>query len=175
MMKACLKVFDDAVSAGNAIPSSLFDASQTEIYKIIDKDSFSRFKKNDNEINELCDALFRDCDIDNSGLITLEEYQKWVDKNPDAMNFIKELNDHSNHAVEKVRNSVYFRKLSHRTSGTPSEEIMALRKKYSRRCLDQSIPEDDDEFEEFAKAEGDLSAEDLQRLGATSPVKSPEK
>ena len=145
MVKQCLKTFEDAMSASKPIPNTLFDESQTEIYKIIDKDSFSRFKKNDDEINELCDALFHDCDVDKSGCISLEEYKQWVETNPDAMNFIRELNDESNKAVEKIRNSVYFNRLSQRTSGTPSEEINALRKKYSRRALSSNIAEGDEE------------------------------
>ncbi|GMH96115.1 hypothetical protein TrST_g4638 [Triparma strigata] len=129
MAAACVDAFESARDSGGKIPKDLFDASQKEIYKIIDKDSFSRFKKNDDEIDKLCDALFKECDHDGSGCITLPEYKAWVQSNPDAMNFLRELNSVSEDAVEQVRNSVYFKRLS--VMDPDPQKMQELRDKYA--------------------------------------------
>lgn len=144
---------------GAPLPATLFDEAQREIYKIIDKDSFSRFKKNDEEVHALCDALFSDCDRAKSGYITLEDYQNWVRNNPDSMNFLREISVKSWPAVKKVKESFYFRRLStFANGGKPKEDILRLKAKYKERCLDAKLHEEDD-----AEAEGEPNAAPAQQ------------
>ncbi|GMH71300.1 hypothetical protein TrLO_g1923 [Triparma laevis f. longispina] len=159
MANSCVEMLSTAKTSGNPVPKDIFDASHTEIYKIIDKDSFSRFKKNDDEIDKLCNALFDECDDDGSGCISLEEYKEWVQSNPDAMNFLRELNSVSDDAVEQVRNSVYFKRLSVMTAPDP-QKMQELRERYAegigsmRSGIDTLAEEDEDEEEEEEEEDG---------------------
>lgn len=84
MSNKVVKALEEAKASGK-VPKDIFDEAHKEIYKIIDKDSFSRFKKNDGEIQELCDALFAQCDKDGSGQVTLDEYKAWVKVRSDEL------------------------------------------------------------------------------------------
>ena len=94
------------------VPKTIFDAAQSEIYKLMDRDSYARFKKNPEHIKAMTDALFDQADSNKDGVIELEEYKAWVKSNPDAMNFVRELHTQSTKAVAKVRQSVYFKRVS---------------------------------------------------------------
>mmetsp|Transcript_16744 Transcript_16744/g.33408 ORF Transcript_16744/g.33408 Transcript_16744/m.33408 type:complete len:398 (+) Transcript_16744:95-1288(+) len=147
MSDKVVKALEEAKASGK-VPKDIFDEAHKEIYKIIDKDSFSRFKKNDGEIQELCDALFAQCDKDGSGQVTLDEYKAWVKSNPDAMNFLRDLNNASDQAVEQVRSSVYFKRLSVMDGGLNGAKMEQLRKKYSRKLLVAAEDDDNEEDEE---------------------------
>ena len=58
MANKVVTAFEVAKASGK-VPLDIFDAAHKEIYKIIDKDSFSRFKKNDSEIQEVRVATVR--------------------------------------------------------------------------------------------------------------------
>ena len=126
--------------------------------------SYARFKKNPEEVRELTDALFTQCDTDNDGAISMEEYKQWVSKNPDSMNFIKELHSQSQEATKMVRQSVYFKRLSMTGSPMLSKSTVALlQEKYE--TMETPVEEEESQEEE---EEGGNVAVDKAVLSATT-------
>ena len=167
MADKTVKTLEEAKASGSKVPKGIFDAAHEEVYKLIDKDSFSRFKKNDQEIQELCDALFNDCDHDHSGVVTLEEYKTWVKSNPEAMNFLRELNHASDQAVDQVRKSVYFKRLSVMNGGLDQDKMEQLRKRYSTKLL--TAPEEEGEEEE-ENEDSSLQTDEIEKLRRRSEM-----
>ena len=68
------------------------------------------------------------------------------------MNFLRDLNHASDQAVEQVRSSVYFKRLSVMDGGLDGPKMEQLRKKYSRKLL---VAAEDDGNEEDEEDEED--------------------
>ena len=125
-----LEQFKEAENNKLLIPKTLFDDAYSEIYKLMDRDSYARFKKNPEEVKQLTDALFDQADTNKDGVIELDEYKAWVKSNPEAMNFVRELHTTSQKAVKKVRNSVYFKRVSKMTVASKTD-LQALQRRFS--------------------------------------------
>ena len=142
-----LRIFNEAQGAGVPVPVNVFDEAHEEIYKLMDKDSYARFKKNPQEVKELTNALFEQADVNGDGMIQLEEYKQWVKNNPDAMNFIRELHNESQKACNKVRNSVYFHRISLSTDLSPVSKVklQTYRAKAEQTKAKEAAEGDEDE------------------------------
>jgi len=125
-----LEAFKEAEDNKLLVPKTIFDEAHAEIYKLMDRDSYARFKKNPEEVKQLTNALFDQADVNGDGVIELEEYKAWVKRNPDAMNFVRELHTTSQKAVSKVRNSVYFKRVS-KIDVVNKDDMKLLQRRFS--------------------------------------------
>ena len=154
--KKLLARFKECVDQNLPIDKQLFDEAHDEIYRLMDKDSYARFKKNPAEVKELTDALFDQADVNGDGVIELSEYQEWVADNPEAMNFIRELHEESQTAVKKVRESQYIHRLSVAPAALSPEQIAAMRKKMinTPNSGNRKLSEEDEEDESSEEEAG---------------------
>ena len=84
------------------VPFTIYDQAQQEIYHLMNRDTFERFKNNDELLNQMLISLFNEVDVDRNGTITLDEYKNWVKENPELTNFLKDLHDHTFVGVKKA-------------------------------------------------------------------------
>jgi len=75
----------------NLVKLNVFDSGQLAIYKLLNQDTFERFRHNDTLLDDMLAKLFREADVDDDGSITVEEYKKWAADNPELTSFLKDL------------------------------------------------------------------------------------
>ncbi|GMH75047.1 hypothetical protein TL16_g06633 [Triparma laevis f. inornata] len=75
------------------IPADIFNKAQQEIYQLMNRDTFERFKNNDTLMDNMLAQLFDEVDVDHNGSITVAEYKVWANKNPELTNFLKDLHE----------------------------------------------------------------------------------
>ena len=73
---------ETAIEEDTLVKLNIFEQCQMEIYKLLNQDTFERFKNNDKLLDEMLGKLFDEADIDSDGSITIVEYKKWAKNNP---------------------------------------------------------------------------------------------
>ena len=93
-----VKTFDEsdaAASSGQGQPApppeSLFEAAEEEIFKLMERDAFARFKSNPEAVAAVVDEFFATADISQDGYVSFDEYRKWVMKQPQVIVFFSQL------------------------------------------------------------------------------------
>ena len=83
---------DEALANGvETLESSFFDESKAEILKVIEKDTFARFNKDQERMEALMKETFKEVDTDHSGMIQKDEYVAWAKKHPEVLGFYEHL------------------------------------------------------------------------------------
>ena len=106
MMKVIEKLIKE-VRVGGAgvdkpVDATVFDDAQAEIYHLMNRDTFERFKNDDVALKGMLDSLFTEVDVDKTGIITIVTYKKWATKNPELTNFLKDLHTQTLGSVNKA-------------------------------------------------------------------------
>ena len=83
-------------------PPTLFDAAQHEIYQLMNRDTFERFKHNDALMDNMLQSLFDEVNVDHNGSITVKEYKLWAEKNPELTRFLTDLHNETFMGVSKA-------------------------------------------------------------------------
>ena len=93
-----MKTFDESdatASSGQGQPApppeSLFEAAEEEIFKLMERDAFARFKSNPEAVAAVVDEFFATADISQDGYVSFDEYRKWVMKQPQVIVFFSQL------------------------------------------------------------------------------------
>jgi len=81
----------DATAATGGLDPKMFDSAVDQIYKLIEKDMFARFRKQDEQMSELVDKIFHEVDGNGDGLLQFEEFEAWVQSAPDVLSFLTDL------------------------------------------------------------------------------------
>jgi len=68
----------------------------------MNRDTFERFKHNDDLMDQMLKGLFQEVDTENKGVITVVEYKAWATKNPELTNFLKDLHNQTFMGVSKA-------------------------------------------------------------------------
>ena len=83
-------------------PEHMFDQAQQEIYQLMNRDTFERFKNNDALMEDMLTSLFDEVDVDHNGSITVKEYKVWAAKNPEVTKFLTDLHNETFMGVSKA-------------------------------------------------------------------------
>lgn len=84
-----LKTFD---GLGGAQPDVLlFAAAEDEIFKLMERDAFARFKGSEDAVGAVVDEFFAKADIEKDGYVTFDEYVRWVRQQPQVIVFFSQL------------------------------------------------------------------------------------
>ncbi|GMH68946.1 hypothetical protein TrRE_jg1106 [Triparma retinervis] len=83
-------------------PFTIFDSAQQEIYQLMNRDTFERFKHNDALMDQMLTSLFDEVDVKKNGVITVAEYKTWATMNPELTNFLKDLHNETFMGVSKA-------------------------------------------------------------------------
>ena len=68
----------------------------------MNRDTFERFKHNDELMENMLQSLFDEVDVDHNGSITVKEYKIWAEKNPEVTKFLTELHNETFMGVRKA-------------------------------------------------------------------------
>jgi len=96
------KLIDKTNMKEELVPFSIFDDAQREIYQLMNRDTFERFKHNDEMMEQMLTSLFEEVDVGNNGIVTVAEYKQWASKNPELTNFLKDLHNETFMGVSKA-------------------------------------------------------------------------
>ncbi|CAN0000026.1 unnamed protein product, partial [Hapterophycus canaliculatus] len=79
-----------AVQNGEApLTRKLFTSAQAEVFNLMQKDNFERFRKNARSMKDFVDCMFNEVDRSNNGTVSLQEYAEWASINRNVMGFMR--------------------------------------------------------------------------------------
>jgi hypothetical protein len=84
------KLLDEGL-AKDPPPPDLFDKARKDILKLIEQDTFARFNKDKDRLDELVKKLFVEVDKSHTGKIERDEYVDWAKNNPEVTQFYQPL------------------------------------------------------------------------------------
>ena len=70
---------------------TFFAAAEEEIFKLMERDAFARFKGNSEAVGAVVDEFFTKADISHDGYISFDEYRTWVQQQPQVIFFFSQL------------------------------------------------------------------------------------
>ena len=81
-----------AAAEGDApLAPDFFDKAKGDIMKVIEKDTFARFSKDEARMEELLTREFDEVDSDNTGVISMDNYLDWARKTPEIVQWLETL------------------------------------------------------------------------------------
>ena len=83
--------FKAAVNNGAPLNPDVFDKAKGDILKVIEKDTFARFNKDQERMEELFAKEFDEADADHTGRISMQNYIQWATKTPEVIQFYESL------------------------------------------------------------------------------------
>jgi len=83
--------FKAAVDGGGPLKATLFDKAKNDTLKVIEKDTFARFNKDQERMEELFNKEFDEADSDHTGRISMENYVEWATRTPEVIQFYETL------------------------------------------------------------------------------------
>ena len=84
-------------------PEDLFAAAEDEIFKLMERDAYARFKSNPEAVGAVVDDFFAGADVSQDGYISFEEYRKWVLQQPEVIVFFTQLSQSTLSLLKTVR------------------------------------------------------------------------
>ena len=72
-------------------PVDLFDAASAEIFKLMERDTFSRFKNDPEAIGKLVDNYYTKCGVEPGAEITFKKFKEWGLSEPTILIFFTAL------------------------------------------------------------------------------------
>jgi len=99
----CVKKIGDALKAAKAadaapLPADLFAECGTEIFKLMERDTFARYRQDGNAVDRLVDDFFNEANSSKAEEVTFEDYKKWAHFHPEVLIFFQRLRE----AIEKL-------------------------------------------------------------------------
>lgn len=134
-----------------------------QVYKLLNQDTFERFKNNDKLLDEMLGKLFDEADVDSDGSITAEEYKKWGSQNPELTNFLKDLHKSTFAGVAKAA-GLERRKTLAQTQVADLKLNSSGHRKSKAKSTNMQIQQ---ELEEFA------TIADPNKSGRWAPIRLP--
>ena len=83
--------FKAASDGGTPLAPDFFDKGKADILKVIEKDTFARFNKDQERMEELFSKEFEEADADHTGRISMQNYIEWATKTPEVIQFYESL------------------------------------------------------------------------------------
>jgi len=83
--------FKAAVENGTPLKPTTFDKAKNDVLKVIEKDTFARFNKDQERMEELFTKEFDEADADHTGRISMENYVSWATRTPEVIQFYESL------------------------------------------------------------------------------------
>jgi len=90
------------VPAELATPKIFADAEK-DIFKLMERDAFSRFKKNPDAVGAVVDECFKKADTSNDGELSFDEFKDWVKTEPGILIFLSQLAHSVSTALQQHR------------------------------------------------------------------------
>ena len=104
-----MQAFEEAEASGGPVARDVFEEARVEIFKLMERDNFSRFQKDEDKMNELIDSFFQEADTDGDSKISAEEFARFCRSTPEALAF---LGDVVRCTKEVAQETVHVRRLS---------------------------------------------------------------
>lgn len=88
-------LLDSYASADPTLPcdSELFAEAEHEIFKLMERDAFTRFKGDASKSKRSLDEFFKAADKANDGVVSFDEYRSWVQSDPQVLYFFSLLSE----------------------------------------------------------------------------------
>lgn len=90
-----------ASASERCVAPTVFDAARDEVRKLMEQDNFGRFSKNAEKMGAMVDKFFADADSNNDGKVSKEEYHRWAEVHPEAVEFINTLHESKRRITNK--------------------------------------------------------------------------
>ena len=149
--KMLAKAFDDLMADSTIIISpDFFDVPMTEVYQLVEKDTFMRFRKKTDTMDELFEQIFLELDSSGDQLIQKEEYLEWVRSHPESLAFMTDL--HSKVSSAQQKSQLDLEHPVHRATNAASPVIKFRLETTTLDEKDEDDSSDDDELCEGAIA-----------------------
>lgn len=81
----------EATGSDEQPPETLFSSAEEEIFKLMERDAYARFKSSPEAVGAVVDEFFAGADLSQDGFISFEEYRKWVLQQPQVIVFFSQL------------------------------------------------------------------------------------
>ncbi|KAL1498482.1 hypothetical protein AB1Y20_013807 [Prymnesium parvum] len=82
--------------------ADVFDEAQTEIFKLMERDTFSRFRADNAMVENLANDFFTRVDLNHSGRVSYDEFRLWALNEPIALVFFNGLIEASKKVVSQL-------------------------------------------------------------------------
>jgi len=69
----------------------LLNDAEQDIYKLMERDAFARFKSDPDAVGRVVNEFFQSADVDHDGLITFPEFRRWVATQPSVLIFLSQV------------------------------------------------------------------------------------
>ena len=77
---------EEASASGEAPPLDLFEQASAEVFKLMERDTYSRFKRDDESIKKLVASFHREAGLgEGESNVTFEKFSTWAKANPSVM------------------------------------------------------------------------------------------
>jgi len=103
VQKQILQEVATAVTGGNKIKRTIFEAAAQEIFTLMERDTYKRFRSDKEAVSTLVDNFFKEADIQKDGLVHFEEYKKWAMGNKEVLSFMNMLTTSAKGLINHVR------------------------------------------------------------------------
>lgn len=89
--EAVMTSFQASAEGSKPPEASLFNDAEEEIFKLMERDAYARFKANPESVSAVVDSFFDSADISHDGYISFAEYSRWVHQQPQVIVFFSQL------------------------------------------------------------------------------------
>ena len=77
---------EEASASGEAPPLDLFEQASAEVFKLMERDTYSRFKRDDESIKKLVASFHREAGLgEGESNVTFEKFSTWAKANPSVL------------------------------------------------------------------------------------------
>ena len=89
--KSTLGAYEACKIVAEAPPPALFAEAEEEIFKLMERDAYARFKANPESVSAVVESFFKTADLSADGFISFPEYKRWVMGQPQVIVFFTQL------------------------------------------------------------------------------------
>ena len=81
---ADLKAAEDGAGEGG-VAETLFEAAEAEVFKLMERDTYSRFKRDEESTTRLVESFYREAGVEANSPVTFEQFRLWCLGNPTVL------------------------------------------------------------------------------------------
>ena len=112
-----------ASSAASHPPSEvLLEAAEEEIFKLMERDAYARFKSDPDAVGAVVDDFFAKADLSQDGTISYTEYHRWVMQQPEVIVFFAQLSE----SIAAIMRNATLQLRSSSASSNPGDVALEL-------------------------------------------------
>ncbi|KAL1511805.1 hypothetical protein AB1Y20_005091 [Prymnesium parvum] len=104
MVKKITAQLDLVVNSAQPVPRDLFTAAENEVFQLMDRNAYHRFRSDPSAVESVCEDFFRHADKDQRGVISFSEYKAWVMQHPEVLVFFEQLSSSIGSLVDRTKN-----------------------------------------------------------------------